>query len=100
VIPERRDQTARRAHRPARKPLFDRAAYRRRHVTENCVGRLKEARGGATRFEKPAIHYLCLLKPGMSRSSRSRSTRTGSRSCAPDGAAGRVRLGGQRTRFR
>ncbi len=67
VIPERRDQVARRAHRPGRKPAFDRAAYRRRHVIENCVGWLKEARGVATRFEKLAIHYLGLLKLGMIR---------------------------------
>jgi transposase len=67
VIPERRDQVERRAHRPGRKPTFDRAAYRRRHVIENCVGWLKEARGVATRFEKLAIHYLGLLKLGMIR---------------------------------
>jgi transposase len=67
VIPERRDQVARRAHRPGRKPRFDRATYRRRHVIENCVGWLKEARGVATRFEKLAIHYLGLLKLGMIR---------------------------------
>ena len=54
VIPERRDQVARRAH-------------RRRHVIENCVGWLKEACGVATQFEKLAIHYLGLLKRGMIR---------------------------------
>ena len=32
VIPERDDQRARRAHRPGRKPAFDREAYRRRNV--------------------------------------------------------------------
>ena len=67
VIPERRDQVERRAHRPGRRPTFDRAAYRRRHTIENCVGWLKEARGVATRFEKLAIHYLGLLKLGMIR---------------------------------
>ena len=67
VIPERRDQIARRAHWPGRKPLFDRAAYRRRHVIESGVGWLKEARGVATRFEKLAIHYFGLLKLGMIR---------------------------------
>ena len=51
----------------ARKPTFDRVAYRRRHAIENCVGWLKEARGVATRFEKLAIHYLGLLKLGMIR---------------------------------
>jgi transposase len=67
VIPERRDQVERRAHRPGRKLAFDRAAYRRRHVIENCVGWLKEARGAATRFEKLAIHYLGVVKLDMIR---------------------------------
>jgi transposase len=67
VIPERRDQVARRAHRPGHKPAFDRAAYRRRHLIENCVGWLKEARGVATRFEKLAIRHLGLLRLGMIR---------------------------------
>lgn len=67
VIPERRDQVERRAHRPGRKPTFDRVAYRRRHVIENCVGWLEEARGVATRFEKLAIHYLGFVKLGMIR---------------------------------
>ncbi len=67
VIPERRDQVRQRAHRPVRKPAFDRVAYRQRHVIENCVGWLKEARGVATRFEKLAIHYLGVLKLGIIR---------------------------------
>lgn len=62
VIPERSDQVRHRAHHAGRKPTFDRAAYRRRHVIENCVGWLKEARGIATRYEKLAIHYLGLLQ--------------------------------------
>lgn len=67
VIPERDDQRRRRAHRPGRKPQFDRAAYRRRHVIENCVAWLKEARAVATRYDKLAIHYLGVLKLGMIR---------------------------------
>ena len=67
VIPERDDQRARRAHRPGRKPRFDRAAYRRRHVIENCVAWLKEARAVATRYDKLAIHYLGVLKLAMIR---------------------------------
>ena len=67
VIPERRDQAKRRAHRPGRKAAFDRRAYRRRHVIENCVGRLKEARRVATRYEKLAIHYLAVLHLGIIR---------------------------------
>jgi len=62
VIAERDDQRARRAHRPGRKPQFDKAAYRQRHVIENCIGWLKEARGLATRYEKLAAHYLALVK--------------------------------------
>src|SRR5215208_4556006 len=62
VIAERDDQRERRAHRPGRKPQFDKAAYRQRHVIENCVGWLKEARGLATRYEKLAVHYLALVK--------------------------------------
>jgi transposase len=67
VIPERADQLEQRAHRPGRKPAFDRAAYRRRGAIECCVGWLKEARGVATRYEKLAIHYLGVLKLAMIR---------------------------------
>ena len=67
VIPERSDQAARRARRPGRKPRFDREADRRRHVIENCIAWLKEARAVATRFDKLAIHYLGVLKLGMIR---------------------------------
>lgn len=67
VIPERDDQRRRRAHRPGRKPRFDRDAYRRRHVIANCIGWLKEARAVATRYDKLAIHYLGVLKLGMIR---------------------------------
>jgi hypothetical protein len=41
VIPERDDQRKQRADRPGRKPSFDRAAYRSRHIIENCVGWIK-----------------------------------------------------------
>jgi len=70
VIPARSDQLRQRrqrAHRPGRKPTFDRAAYRQRHVIQNCVRWLREARGVATRYEKRAIHYLGLLKLGIIR---------------------------------
>jgi hypothetical protein len=36
-------------------------------VIENRGGWLKEARGIATRFEKPAIHCLGLLELGITR---------------------------------
>jgi transposase len=61
VIPERDDQRARRAHKPGRKPAFDRAAYRRRNVVERCVNRRKQWRGIATRFEKRAANYRALV---------------------------------------
>ncbi|MGB3541472.1 transposase, partial [Rubrivirga sp.] len=67
VIPERRDQTARRASRPGRPLAFDREAYRRRNVVERCVGWLKECRALATRFDKLAVHYLGVLKLAMMR---------------------------------
>jgi transposase len=61
TIPERRDQRARRAHTPGRKPAFDRAVYRRRNVVERCINRLKQWRGLATRFEKRAANYRGLV---------------------------------------
>ncbi len=67
VIPERADQIRWRAHRPGRKPHFDRAAYRRRSAIECTVGALKEARAVATRYEKLAIHYLALVQISMIR---------------------------------
>ena len=65
MIPERRDQQALRAHRPGRKPQFDRGRYRRRNVVERLVGWLKERRRLATRFEKLALHYLAIVKLAM-----------------------------------
>ncbi len=67
VIPERKDQKQRRAAKPGRPLSFDREAYRRRSVIEQCVGWLKEARRVATRYEKLAVHYLGVLKLAMIR---------------------------------
>ncbi len=61
TIPERRDQRERRAHRPGRKPGFDRAVYRRRNVVERCVNRLKQWRGIATRYEKRAANFRAMV---------------------------------------
>ena len=61
TIPERDDQRARRAHRPGRKPGFDRATYRRRNVVERCVNRLKQWRGIATRYEKRARNLRAMV---------------------------------------
>ena len=60
-IPERRDQRARRAHRPGRKPAFDAAVYKRRNVVERCFNRLKQFRGLATRYEKRGWNYRALV---------------------------------------
>ncbi len=46
---------------------FDKQSYRRRSVIEQCVGRLKEYRRIGTRFEKPAVGFLAMLKPAMIR---------------------------------
>jgi transposase len=44
---------------------FDREAYRRRAVVEQCVGWLKECRAVATRFDKLAVNYLATVKWAM-----------------------------------
>ncbi len=61
VIPERRDQKERRRGRGGRPPAFDREAYRRRNVVERCVGRLKQWRAVATRYEKRAANYRAMV---------------------------------------
>jgi transposase len=52
VIPTRSNQP--------REPRFDKAAYRRRSMIERVVGRYKDYRGLATRYEKLAVNYLAL----------------------------------------
>jgi transposase len=57
AIPERRDQSARRAARGSqggRPPDFDRQAYKQRNVVERCFSRLKQWRDLATRYAKRA----------------------------------------------
>lgn len=64
VVPERVDQIEQRAHRPGRKPAFDRSAYRSRNVIERVVGWLKRWRRLATRSEKLAVCFhaaICLV---------------------------------------
>ena len=61
TIPERKDQRERRTGRPGRRPGFDREAYRRRNVVEMCVGRLKQWRSVATRYEKRAVNYRAMV---------------------------------------
>jgi transposase len=57
VIPTRKDQ--------GRLPSFERPAYRRRDVVERCIGRLKESRRLATRFEKLAEDFPAMVKLAM-----------------------------------
>ena len=61
TIPERKDQKEHRAARPGRRPSFDREVYRRRNVVERCVGRLKQWRSVATRYEKRAVNYRAMV---------------------------------------
>ena len=53
VIPTRSDQR--------RQPGFDRQAYRERNRVEGSVGRLKQFRRVATRYEKLAVNYLAMI---------------------------------------
>jgi transposase len=48
-----------RTERPQRR--FDRAAYRERNRVERLVGRLKQFRRVATRYEKRAVHFLAMV---------------------------------------
>jgi transposase len=61
VIPERRDQRERRAHRRGRKPDFDPQAYRGRNIVERVVGWIKQSRRVAFRAEKSATHYAGMV---------------------------------------
>ena len=54
VIPSRADQPE--------NPDFDRRAYRERNLVERLVGKLKQFRRVATRYEKLAAHYLAFVQ--------------------------------------
>jgi len=43
----------------------DRGAYRGRNVVERCVGRLKEFRRVATRYEKLAVNFAAMVTLAM-----------------------------------
>ena len=47
---------------PGRPPTCDKQKYERRNVVERLVGRLKERRRIATRYEKKASHYKAMLQ--------------------------------------
>lgn len=61
VIAERGDQRERRAHRPGRKPHFDKALYRDRNIIERVIGWLKNSRRLANRAEKLAVRYAGMV---------------------------------------
>jgi transposase len=51
----------RRAGRAGRPLLIDAGLYAKRNVVERCVNRLKQWRGIATRYEKPAVNYRAMV---------------------------------------
>jgi transposase len=61
VIPTKENEKKK----PGPTPKFDKEAYKRRSIIENCVSWLKECRRIATRFEKLAVNYLGMLKLTM-----------------------------------
>jgi transposase len=63
VIPHKDNEHAR--HNP--KVIFDKQAYRQRHVVEQCVGWLKECRRIGTRFEKLAVNFHGMILLAMIR---------------------------------
>jgi transposase len=45
----------------AKKHPLDRHLYKQRHLVECCIGKLKQFRRVATRFEKTARNYLAVI---------------------------------------
>jgi transposase len=54
IIPSRADQL--------KNPDFDHDAYRRRNLVERLVGKLKQFRRVATRYDKLDAHYLAFVQ--------------------------------------
>jgi transposase len=81
LIPQRSDQIAQRGGQAL---PFDAKAYKQRNVIERCIGRLKEARRVAMRYEKLAVHYLGVLKLAMIQCQLSALSNTPSRADLPE----------------
>ncbi|WP_455431592.1 IS5 family transposase [Streptomyces gelaticus] len=61
VIPEKKDHKAaplRRGSRGGRPPVFDKARYKDRNTVERAIGKLKQFRAVATRYDKRGNVYL------------------------------------------
>jgi transposase len=58
VIPQRSDQIRQHRGRPL---SFDRQTYRQRNAVERCIGRLKECRRIATRYDKYAESFAAMI---------------------------------------
>jgi transposase len=61
VIPEKQDQAAgrrRRGSRGGRPPRFDKDRYTKRNTVEQAIGKLKQFRALATRYDKRGYVYL------------------------------------------
>jgi transposase len=46
-------------------PQLDRERYRMRNVIERTIGKLKQCRSVATRFEKLALSFMAIIKLAM-----------------------------------
>ena len=57
VIPERKLPAGKKRRRRGRPPVLDRVQYARRNAVERLVGRLKQCRRVATRYDKTARNY-------------------------------------------
>lgn len=72
TIPEKRDQAGHRLRRGSaggRPPSFDPERYKNRHKIECRIGRLKQARGVATRYDKLAVRYEATVQLTLIRQS-------------------------------
>jgi transposase len=60
VIPVKEDQKAHRRHRDragGRSPAFDAGRYKERNTVERCLGKLRQFRAVATRYDRRELIY-------------------------------------------